>query len=158
MEKNERTDNSMRKITEIIRDIPYHIVEFPSRVKYFIQRGRRGWSDQDAWAIDYWLVETLIPMLERMRKNRFGTPASMYRRKDGVDKDGYPTDEASKMADQRWYNVLSEIIYGLKCAKEIQITDYDELTHGHKEMEKRLTIACKRSFTLIGRYLFTLWD
>ena len=39
--------------------------EVPDCIKYFVQRGRRCWSDQDAWAIDYWLVRGLIPMLER---------------------------------------------------------------------------------------------
>ena len=74
------------------------IRELPSRTKFFIQRGRRGWSDQDAWSIDYWLVDNLIPMLKRIRYDRTGTPMNFYRKKDGVDKDGNPTDRASRLA------------------------------------------------------------
>ena len=131
------------------------IRELPSHAKFFIQRGRRGWSDQDAWSIDYWLVDNLIPMLKRIRYDRTGTPMNFYRKKDGVDKDGNSTDEAHRLAEQRWDNVLNEIIYGLKCAKKIEDSDYD---YEDKELTKRLTKSSQRSFELIGKHLFSLWD
>ena len=140
--------------------IPFHtfiyaIGEFPSKVKWFYQRGSRGWSDRSAWSIDSWLVDNLIPMLERLERDKHGTPLSMFRKKDGVDKDGNSTDEANILAEQRWNNVLREIIYGLKCAKKIQDLDYD---YEDKELTKRLTKSSQRSFELIGKHLFNLWD
>jgi hypothetical protein len=99
--------------------------EVPDRIKYFIQRGRRCWSNEDAWAIDHWLVSGLIPMLERLRQNKLGTPSNMIKKIDGIDKDGRPTDKAYRLAEQRWGNILGEIIYGLKCAKMLQDLDYD---------------------------------
>jgi hypothetical protein len=99
------------------------------------------------------LVDNLIPMLERLKNNKQGTPSTMFRQKDGVDKDGNPTDEASALAEQRWENVLGEIIYGLKCAKTIQNYDYED-----KEDVKKLTKSSQRSFELIGKHLFNLWD
>jgi hypothetical protein len=140
--------------------IPFHsfiyaIEEFPSKVKWFYQRGSRGWSDRSAWSIDTWLVDNLIPMLERLKKDKHGIPVLMFRKKDGVDKDGNSTDEAHRLAEQRWNNVLNEIIYGLKCAKKIQDLDYD---YEDKELSKRLTKSSQRSFELIGKHLFSLWD
>jgi hypothetical protein len=129
------------------------IENFPSEAKWFYQRGSRGWSDRSAWSIDTWLVDNLIPMLERLKNNKQGTPSTMFRQKDGVDKDGNPTDEASVLAEQRWENVLSEIIYGLECAKTIQNYDYED-----KEEVKKLTKSSQRSFELIGKHLFNLWD
>jgi hypothetical protein len=79
----------------------------------------------------------------------------MFRKKDGVDKDGRATDEADVLAEQRWDNVLNEILYGLKCAKKIQDLDYD---YEDKELTKRLTKSSQRSFELIGKHLFSLWD
>jgi len=131
------------------------IRELPSRTKFFIQRGRRGWSDQDAWSIDYWLVDNLIPMLKRIRYDRTGTPMNFYRKKDGVDKDGNPTDRASRLAEQRWDEVLDKIIYGLKCAKALQELDYD---YKDKNKTKLLNKRVEKTFTLIGKHLFTLWD
>jgi hypothetical protein len=140
--------------------IPFHtfittIKNFPSEVKWFYQRGSRGWSDRSAWSIDTWLVDNLIPMLERLERNKHGTPMSMYRKKDGVSKNGIPTDEANILAEQRWNNVLREIIYGLKCAKKIEDLDYD---YEDKELTKRLTKSYQRSFELTGKHLFSLWD
>ena len=129
------------------------IEDFPSEAKWFYQRGSRGWSDRSAWSIDTWLVDNLIPMLERLKNNKQGTPSTMFRQKDGVDKDGNPTDEADRLAEQRWENVLSEITYGLKCAKTIQNYDYED-----KEDVKKLTKSSQRSFELIGKHLFNLWD
>ena len=131
------------------------IKDSPSEVKWFYQRGSRGWSDRSAWSIDSWLVDNLIPMLERLKNNKHGTPMSMFRKKDGVDKDGNSTDEAHRLAEQRWDNVLNEIIYGLKCAKKIEDSDYD---YEDKELTKRLTKSSQRSFELIGKHLFSLWD
>ena len=135
------------------RSFIYDIMEFPSEVKWFYQRGSRGWSDRSVWSIDSWLVDNLIPMLERLKNNKHGTPSSMFRKKDGVSKNGISTDEADRLAEQRWENVLSEIIYGLKCAKTIQNYDYED-----KEDVKKLTKSSQRSFELIGKHLFSLWD
>ena len=131
------------------------IKDFPSEVKWFYQRGSRGWSDRSAWSIDTWLVDNLIPMLERLKRDKHGTPSSMFRKKDGVSKNGISTDEADRLAAQRWDNVLREIIYGLKCAKKIEDLDYD---YKDKELIKRLTKSSQRSFELIGKHLFSLWD
>ena len=126
--------------------------ELPYRIKYFIQRGRRCWSDQDAWAIDYWLVEGLIPMLERLKREKLGIPSSMI--KESIREAG---DESGVdiLAEQRWDNILGEIIYGLKCAKKLQDMDYD---YEDKKLTKRLTKSSQCSFKLIGKHLFNLWD
>ena len=131
------------------------LIGLPSRIKFFIQRARRGWSDEDSWSVDYWLVDKLIPMLKRLKNESQGTPMLMFRKKDGVDKDGNPTDEASRLAEQRWDDMLGEIIYGLKCAKSIQELDYD---YKDKKKTKLLNKRVEKTFTLIGKHLFTLWD
>ena len=119
--------------------------EWPCRIKYYRQRGRRCWSDQDAWAIDYWLVNGLIPMVERLRNEKLGVPSSMYK----------DDDDGDVLAEQRWDNVLGEIIYGLKCAKKLQDIDYD---YEDDELPKRLIKSSQRSLELIGEHLFSLWD
>jgi hypothetical protein len=131
------------------------IKDFPSKVKWFYQRGSRGWSDRSAWSIDTWLVDNLTPMLERLKRDKHSTPASMYRKKDGVCKDGNPTDDAHRLAEQRWVNILDEILYGLRCAKKIQDLDYN---YDDEELTKRLYKSSKHSFELIGKHLFSLWN
>jgi len=129
--------------------------EWPYRIKYYMQRGRRCWSDQDAWAIDYWLVSGLIPMVERLKKEKLGVPSSMYKDEDSVNAVSVPTDFADVLAEQRWDNILGEIIYGLKCAKKLQDLDFD---YEDEELGMRLSKSSQRSLELIGEHLFALWD
>ena len=83
------------------RSFIYAIMEFPSKVKWFYQRGSRGWSDRSAWSIDTWLVDNLIPMLERLeREQTWHTNQQCLERKMELSKNGIPTDEA----DLDWPN------------------------------------------------------
>jgi len=127
----------------------------PGKWKHWYQRAHCGHSYMDKWSIDYWLVENLIPMLKEIRYDRTGTPMEFFRKKDGVDQHGNPTDRASRLAEQRWDDMLGEIIYGLKCAKALQELDYD---YEDKNKTKLLNKRVEKTFTLIGKHLFTLWD
>jgi len=127
----------------------------PRTLKHYYQRAKQGYSYQDNWGIDYYMVETLLPMFENLKKFHAGVSMQFYKKKDGVDKSGNPTDKASEMAEQRLQNVYGEIIYGLKCAKKVHKVDYNY--RDEKEF-KKLNIAIKRSFELIGKYFFSLWD
>ena len=80
---------------------------------------------------------------------------NFYRKKDGVDKHGNPTDGAQVLADKRYDEVLDKIIYGLKCARALQELDYD---YKDKNKTKLLNKRVEKTFTLIGKHLFTLWD
>ena len=59
-------------------------------IKYFIQRGKRGYSDFDIMDIDQYLL-TLIPNMIKDFKNK---------------KDGYP----SNLNEELWNDILQEII------------------------------------------------
>jgi hypothetical protein len=109
----------------------------------------------DLWSVDYYLVDNLIPMLNDFKKNKRSVSMTFFRKKDGVDKDGNPTDEAYRLAEQRFDNMINEILYGLKCAKKIHEVDYDIQK---KDEVKKLMKSAERSFQLIGKHLFSLWD
>ena len=127
----------------------------PGKIKHYYQRAKTGHSYMDAWSIDYYLVDNLIPMLNELKKNKHGVATTFFRKKDGVDKNGNPTDEAFRLAEQRFDNVLNEILYGLKCAKKIHEVDYN---YKDKDEGKKLKKSAERSFQLIGKHLFSLWD
>ena len=94
-------------------------------------------------------------MLKKIRYVRMGTPMEFFRKKDGVDKDGNPTDEAQVLANKRYDEVLNKMIYGLKCAKAIQDLDYD---YTDLKRTKQMSKSIEKSFQLIGKHLFDLWD
>jgi len=73
-------------------------------VKWFCQRGYRGYADCDHWSADSYLEEVMIGVLTDLRK--YGH--------------GYPDD----LTPEKWDEILGEIIDGLKAAQDIK----DEIT------------------------------
>lgn len=59
------------------RDIYYSI-------KYFIQRGRRGWANCDTWSLDSYLNGWLPSALRYLKAHKHGTPCSMFPRGAGI--------------------------------------------------------------------------
>ena len=80
---------------------------------------------------------------------------------DGLDDDGWPTENADYMATQRWNNILGEIVYGLKCAEYIKEDTYGMINTVPiltKPKYKDMNRSIERSFSLMGEHLFDLWD
>lgn len=46
-------------------------------VRYFVQRGRRGFSDRDLWDLDSWATKTLGEAVLAYRDNIYSVPANM---------------------------------------------------------------------------------
>lgn len=55
-----------------------HIATWPSEVKYFMQRGRRGFSDRDLWGINFYLSDIIPKMLRKLADNHFGCPVDFF--------------------------------------------------------------------------------
>lgn len=53
------------------------IKDFPSKIKWFVQRGHRGWADSDAWSACYYLARLNIQMIERLKTNLHGFPCDL---------------------------------------------------------------------------------
>ena len=54
-----------------------HISMFPRKVKWFIQRGRRGYADCDVWDLGDYLMTMLPEALKQFRENMGGYPPDM---------------------------------------------------------------------------------
>ncbi len=112
--------------------------EYYRRVKHFIQRGRRGYSDEDVWGLHYHLSEVLYRSLTDLRNNIHS----------------YPLDFQSS---DEWKAVLDEMIEGFYLDvldDEWQIEDIDERMKEYKRRERKL----QRSLTLLKKYYGDLWD
>jgi hypothetical protein len=46
-------------------------------VKYFVQRGQRGWSDRDWWSTDYYLLKILPPILRKYATDGVSYPGTV---------------------------------------------------------------------------------
>ena len=73
--------------------------EWKLKIKSKHQRKKRGWADKDTWSIDYWFLNTMIPMLTHFRDNL----------------DGYPIEFENEV---QWQDELTKMIELLKEIKE----------------------------------------
>lgn len=117
------------------------------KVKHFVQRGRRGWSDEDVWSFDHFLSGVIAGGVRQLRKNAHGHPASVCTTcgpgglDHGVGCDG--------MAE--WNKVLDQIADGFELhAKDSYSTGYLP----NEDEQARMDLA----FDLLKAYYGALWD
>jgi hypothetical protein len=88
-------------------------------VKYFCQRGYRGYADCDSWDADSYLESVILGVIKNLKENSHGYPMSMADYKmdeelpEGVEDMGY----------EKWKAVLQEIISGLEASNELRNED-----------------------------------
>ena len=144
----------------------FHPIEMYREVKYFIQRGRRGWSDRDAWSLDYYLTSWMPEALGYIRKHKHGVPIDMYDAKD-VNDYGNPSKDGQAAAEARWDLPIGQMISGFEAARRIVDTDYPELQEDigskkwikeYKRLTKRDEKIMNEGMKLFVKHLFDLWD
>ena len=135
-----------------------------NNIKWFIQRGIRGYADCDIWDLDYYLSEILPRMLKQLKKNQHILPTW----KDG---------ESEEVAQKRWDSYINKMINTFETAKQIAESDYvytESCTYDSEEnKEHRLKIKdmeflhimtkeeCEQyeeGWRLFQKYFFKLWD
>jgi hypothetical protein len=137
-------------------------------IKWFIQRGKRGWSNSDVWNLHYYLAEIIPEMLRRLQKNHCGYPGH---------------GEAN--TPEKWEAILGQMIAGFEAAQrlsdstsnenskmvsvpckdhpgfsEIEFTNpwTDEQVTHFKELDKQDTRTFKVGMKLFTKWFFALWD
>lgn len=143
----------------------HRVKDFPRELRWFWQRGWRGYADSDIWSIDYFLLTILPPMLRKLAKDKHGYPAMLYQ---GKDLDG---QKGSKM----WQDILEKMAYGFELRNRWE-SDYPavvgEMRDGKEyydfkdkawrakfdKKQKEVNKAFDESMKLFSKYFFALWD
>ena len=107
--------------------------------KYFIQRGRRGYSDRDLWNANHHIARTTLTFLDM--GGMHGVPGSF-------SQDGEPWEKTL----ERWHKVESEIRWLMAEHLDDDVTRWEKW--GAPEHRKRV----ERANRLFGKYWMTLWD
>jgi len=125
------------------------------RIKYFIQRGRRGYSDEDLWDFDSYLSSMIAPALRHLAKKSFGCPSDLY------DKDK-KNDEC-----HRWKEILEEMAQGFDAVRSLKgtgILHYEKQDNGalkitvDENRQKNLSDKFNKGMQLFSQYFLGLWD
>ena len=130
-----------RKVVKVYDFFRYDIM-------YFIQRGKRGYSDRDIWGFDHYLAEVIPKGVRHLAKIHHGCPTDLF-------KCLYPNAEPSKcdeckaehsgkcQACAAWMEVLDQIATGFENYKSVVLDDepLDELFKGRTTEFKNHTIV-----------------
>jgi hypothetical protein len=142
--------------------LPRIIRNSPKEVKWGWQRARRGYSDADAWSLDWYLIKILPPMLKKLRDDNYGCPSTLCGK--GVD-DGM----------KQWKKILDNILYTFDTAAKVlddEVILFNSRTYDRQKMEyervklswkpkvltKREVKKYEKGWRLFQKYFFSLWD
>lgn len=104
-------------------------------IKYFIQRGRRGYSDRDTWGFDHYLAEIISGGTKHLSKHLSGYPSSPF------SKEKYPFNSTKE-----WKAFLLKISKGFK--------NYNKEDWGSNKDRKELS----ESMIMFVKRFQNLWD
>lgn len=126
-----------------------YIRYIPKEIKWFCQRGKRGWSDKDVWNMWYYLAEVIPQMVAYLKKTNHGYPGELWAK---YTKELGENNEAYEAADKEWHEILETITDGFKAA--IEMDDHIVRSPEYKEAKKRFDKGMKA----FHRYFHDLWD
>jgi hypothetical protein len=131
-------------------------MNFLNEIKYFIQRGKRGYSNRDLWDVNSYLCEIIPQMIRHLAKNNTGCPSDLW--------------DSKKINNEchKWETILEEIAQGFEAGKEINDSigcryrvDVEDNAFVFKYDKKRATLLTNkfnRGMELFHKYFFSLWD
>lgn len=110
--------------------------------KYFIQRGRRGYSDRDLWDLNYHMARQVLAFLDTNRV--------------GLTFGGFHPDEDDAKTVKRHRRVEAEI----RWLMEQEIAYYEVWPDGFFEAGRspEYQARLKRANRLFGQHWMSLWD
>lgn len=104
------------------------IADIPSEIKWFWQRGRRGYSDRDVWGFDHYLTQVIIGGTAQLAENAHGCPPELfeckYSNEEQPDCSTCTGGESNSCpACHKWQTVLMDISNGFANYKRLVLDD-----------------------------------
>lgn len=90
------------------------------RVKWFVQRGRRGYSDRDVWSWSTHMNRMMPQILRNLRENKHGVPIEFC-----IDHDVFSPNYGNELNDfngsiDRWNACLDKMIAGFEAGVRVE--------------------------------------
>lgn len=114
----------------------YKVSEIPNEIKYFVQRGMRGYSDRDTWSIDYYLSSWMPRALRSIAKTGMSYP--------GVGEVNTP---------KKWAEIIKKMEKGFEASNKL-----GDWKYSNPEELKKLQQTQKDGLKLFCKYFDALWD
>lgn len=147
MKINEKIIDKLEDLYFPICRMWYKLEGIYDEIKWFFQRGKRGYSECDIWGLNDYLVDILIPTLTWLRDNHHGCPPDLW------DNDAIEEDPCHK-----WKKILDEMVKGFKAYKEMDAIfcneDFDIAKKKLPQLEKKF----RKTMRLFNKWFFHLAD
>jgi len=114
-----------------------YVSSIPLKIKSFIQRGKRGWADEDTWDFDDYLTDIIIGGMSHLKKYIHGYPYTKKVR-----------------SLREWKRILQKIIKGFKAYKKA--CDYTK-TNTKEKFDKQMK-KFNEGMKLFVKYYGAFWD
>ena len=108
------------------------------KIKWFIQRGRRGWSDYDLLDLNCYVAEMMVSALAEMKKKTIGFPGDLSKM-------------GTEAGFQEWLKILGKMIDGFDAYLKIQ-----DMSHGEGKFEETRAVYVE-GLNLFRKYFNDLW-
>lgn len=124
-------------------------------IKYFIQRGKRGYAENDLWSFDDYLCDIIPLALRELKKRSSGCSSFLW------------DEEKTNNECWKWQEILEEIAQGFEAAKAITRLNYFRFIKREdgyyiyeidEEKLKMLTQKYERGMKLFKDFFLNLWD
>ena len=102
-------------------------------IKYFYQRGRRGYSDRDLWDLSCYLSDMLSRALSDLKKNKHGYPPML--------------------TEKKWDRILTDMQSGFLAHLALM-----DIMTDSKEHTAKLVATMDKGLKLFVKYYMDLWD
>jgi len=118
------------------------------QVKWFCQRGARGYADNSVWSVDWYLSSFMGNALRDLSKQVHGVPLI----ETGRPLDPHDPNDCDTLTMEEWKATILYIAETFDLARKIQ--DYDIPGEEMPAAMKRF----KQGMAMFTEYFFNLWD
>jgi hypothetical protein len=129
-------------------------MDYLDELKWFYQRGKRGYAECDWWGMHDYMSKVIPPMLRRL-KTGSGCPSEFYDR------------DATNNECHKWSTILEEMAQGFEAAAFLDNQRYLKWKPGehggsiletdHEAMENA-RLKMERGLKLFAEHYLSLWD
>lgn len=136
----------IRSLKELVEDIKFDTDKLLNKssmfrkIKNFIQRGKKGYSEEDLWNLDCYLGELAYNSIKDFR---------------ATERTGYPMTAESK---EKWEKILKQLEEGLSLYDKIDMVDYVKDGKFDSEEYQKVMKKYEKSWRLLSKWILGLWD
>jgi len=118
-------------------------------------------DNYDAWNADNTLALIILPLLEKLKEDKYGYPVTD---KEDVPEEIWSADPSleddQKYSIKRWEWILEEMIFAFKSVSNDYDEDsfYDESYNWDREGHEKHMERVKNGLRLFGKYYISLWS